>query len=273
MPDEPRKIVLGYRNLDDLIANPLQASYNDDLSDYDLNELTDDIDRNGLNTPIDITRGNLILDGHQRIRAARKLGWVKIRVRIRHDLDGASAEALERAFLEPNLHRRQYDPLAKVRVALRHYELRQGKKSSRSREGEVRELIGQILGISGRTVHRYLCILKSPVEVQNAVRAKQLKITLADKVANLKAATQTRIAERIRNGEKPKIVLAEYIKAPSKKHTKPSDAVAAFVRGLSRGLDDLGDRIDTLHPEMIVDSRDVLEHAAAVIGRLIDLCG
>jgi len=52
------------------------------MSEEDYNNLKEDIKRNGILQPIDITYNNVILDGHHRVKAAKELGIKEVEVRI-----------------------------------------------------------------------------------------------------------------------------------------------------------------------------------------------
>jgi len=52
------------------------------MSEEDYHNLLEDIKRNGILQPIDITYNNVILDGHHRVKAAKELGIKEIEVRI-----------------------------------------------------------------------------------------------------------------------------------------------------------------------------------------------
>ena len=52
------------------------------MSEEDYNNLKEDIRRNGILQPIDITYNNVILDGHHRVKAAKELGIKEVEVRI-----------------------------------------------------------------------------------------------------------------------------------------------------------------------------------------------
>jgi len=52
------------------------------MSEEDYNNLKEDIKRNGILQPIDVTYNNVILDGHHRVKAARELGIKEVEVRI-----------------------------------------------------------------------------------------------------------------------------------------------------------------------------------------------
>jgi hypothetical protein len=49
----------------------------------------DDIKRNGINQPIEITVDGEIIDGHQRCRAVAEIGWDEVQVWVRDDTSSA----------------------------------------------------------------------------------------------------------------------------------------------------------------------------------------
>jgi len=57
------------------------------MSEDDYHNLLEDIKRNGILQPIDISYNNIILDGHHRVKAAKELGIKEIEVRIPELLD------------------------------------------------------------------------------------------------------------------------------------------------------------------------------------------
>lgn len=102
--------------VDRLLDSPYQRELFDDLTDAQLDELAADMDANGQRDPIYILPDGTVLDGHQRRRAAQKLGWEEVDVVVRDDLASADAGTIETFMINCNLHRRQMDPLAVARV-------------------------------------------------------------------------------------------------------------------------------------------------------------
>ena len=161
------------RSLKSLKPFPDQHWMFDSLSDTDLAGLARDIQRNGLKTPIEVLPRNraglpagTILRGHQRLRALRLNGETEADVLVRYDLADGSRDQIEREFLEDNLFRRQLDPLAKAKVALRLAEIERQAAPGEVPEGEggeVRDRVGKAIGMSGRNLDRYLSVLKAPV--------------------------------------------------------------------------------------------------------------
>jgi ParB-like chromosome segregation protein Spo0J len=171
-------------NLRDLLSYPTQRTYFENLSDVDLARLADDIDRNGLRSAIEVLGENTaglprgtILSGHQRKRALLSLGKKNSTVIVRNDLRDATPAEIERLFLEANLNRRQMHPLDKARSVLRLFEIERARRRGESViTGEARDRVGKAIGVSGRTVSRYLGVLRTSAAVQAAFRSGQLSL-------------------------------------------------------------------------------------------------
>jgi ParB-like chromosome segregation protein Spo0J len=65
--------------IDELRPHPQQAALFHDLEGPEFDQLVESLKR-GLDVPIEVTPTRTIIDGHQRVRAAQRLGWTKIRV-------------------------------------------------------------------------------------------------------------------------------------------------------------------------------------------------
>src|SRR5215470_8837572 len=76
----------GKVTLTELKPHPRQQEVFADLPDEQLEELATDMKLNGQLVPIEVLPGGTIICGHQRVRAARKLGWDSVRAIIREDL-------------------------------------------------------------------------------------------------------------------------------------------------------------------------------------------
>jgi ParB/RepB/Spo0J family partition protein len=209
------------RRLADLHDHPRQHEIFGDVTEAELDELARDMQENGLRDPIRITAAGTIITGHQRVRAARRLGWQEIDVIVCANLEEMGPDALVRLLITDNLHRRQLDPLAIGRASLALRKLPRAKQDVENWQPrrDVRDEIGEKLGYSGRTLDRYMRILRTPRAVQDAFSAGRLSLTLAGKVAGLSRAAQSKIAGRISAGESPKGVVTSFIRdsAPSPK--------------------------------------------------------
>ena len=151
----------------------------------------------GQKSPVIILPDGTILDGHRRVTLLKQLGITEVWVEVRHDLANADPAVIEQTFLQYNFNRRQLHPLDMARIARRLYELekkRSFKDLSPGRQNEARDRVGKLLGgVSGRNLQRYMNILKTPAEVQKAVKAGHLKLVLAEKIAGLSPEVQNEI--------------------------------------------------------------------------------
>ena len=251
-----------------LQPHPKQAALFPEPPPHEVKELADDIRRTGLLQPVEVLPDGTIIAGHKRVAAATLLGWTEITVWVRDDLAGDAAAA-ERRLIEDNLTRRQLGPLGLARCYKRLKEL-ESRREGRLFDFEYRELrdrIGRRLGVSGRTLDRHLRVLGTPQEVQNAVEAGTLPITVAEKVAGLPEPMQARVARKIKAGADPEKAIKAVLPKATGRHRKALGAKGAFLRCLRHGLDDLEGRVEQLgwySPEEV----SVLERAWAVIRRM-----
>jgi ParB family chromosome partitioning protein len=254
----------------DLHEHPQQRAMFGDLSDDELEALTEDLRKHGLRNPIEALPDGTIVAGHQRLRAAKKLGWEEVDVIIREDLAAAGDTAQETFFINDNLLRRHLGPLAKARCLHRllvlETEGRTGTPDRRKKE-ILKARIGERLGVSLRTVSRYLLVLKTPREIQVAFDAGKVTLIAAGRVALLSRSKQREIAQRLAEGEQPKRVLAQYLTRPG--HHKLGDAVERFMRAFKRALAELDGRLDEVRPAHVLNHLPTLREAQTAIMTLI----
>lgn len=158
------------------------------LPDGEFNSLKDDIKQRGMQTRIDITKDNMIVCGHQRIRALKELGIKEAEVRILDWEDSRIKEHL----IKDNILRRQLNEFQIVEASheLRKiYEGRQGgdRKSNVTDvtldKGRTEDIVAKDFGISGRTLERYeesYEKLKESKKDNLIEEVKQGKITLRE---------------------------------------------------------------------------------------------
>jgi ParB-like chromosome segregation protein Spo0J len=293
-PTEPRKEV---RLLDDLIEHPLQKFYNDGLSDQAFKAFAADIKKNGLRQKIQVLPGNraglppnTMLDGHKRRRALLYNGETETTVIVRYDLTEADELTVEKEFLEFNAHREHRDTLLQARTALRLFEIEKKRPRGELKswdEAEARDRVGKAINMSGRNLSRYFRVLKTPVEVQNAFRAEQLALVVAEKVADLDTRTQQQVAERVRDldlaGMKKKDQAAlvkrtveDFLPNPAaKKEPSVGEVLGDYVAGLSEGRQGLEGKLNEIrrgrYEGMLEELRLSKQFLPRVIGRLESL--
>jgi ParB/RepB/Spo0J family partition protein len=229
-----------------LQPHPRQAGLFRPPPEHEVAELADDMKRNGQLQPVEILPDGVLIAGHKRVAAATLLGWAEVDVWVRDDLANDPVAA-ERRLIEDNLYRRQLGPLEVARCYKRLKEM--GRKTdyrwdlARERK-DLRDVIGERLEVSGRNLDRWLRVLDhTPQEVQDAVAAGSLPITVAEKVAGLSEEHREQIAKAIREGGKPQEVVQAAVAKPDGRHKNARDAVGAFLKSLQRGLADLDGRV------------------------------
>lgn len=208
------------RHIDDLKAFPDQAAVFDDLSPDDLQKLAEDIREHGLKEPVHVLPRNAagfpvdaVLDGHQRLAALRLLGHSEVSVLVRFDLADATREAIEMQFAGPNLHRRHFSALQRLRAWLYYYERQYGIKIEEPSTCTDEEFLGgarQCAGTSCRRhLQRLLKILELPLELQRCVDDGRLRMTYAERVKRMSEGEQQQIIARIEAGEEPNAVVSD----------------------------------------------------------------
>lgn len=205
------------RELSALRPHPNQANLWGDLPEAELVALAESIKRFGLRQPIEVTEAGLVVDGHQRIRAAERLGLTEIACVVVPD------DQVDELHLSLNLLRRQLGPLAKARAikALAEHHALQQRRRNRPDCGPVdlatsvqlREQLAQELGCSARTVARHLALLRTARPIQDAVDRGELPFTLALRVSTLSAEDQDTVSREIQAGGPAKKIVKEAIEA------------------------------------------------------------
>jgi hypothetical protein len=167
---------------------------------------------------------------------------------VRDDL-AKDPVAAERRLIEDNLNRRQLGPLGRARCYKRLKELASRGRGGRLLDYEARDLRDRLAkrlgGVSGRTLDRYLRVLEhTPPEVQGAVEAGTLPLTVAEQVAGLSKQQRGEIAEALRAGGEPREVVRRFLAAAPPRTTNATDAKDRLVQALTRAAADLDGRVE-----------------------------
>jgi hypothetical protein len=267
------------RKLSDLIPFPSQARFFADLLDDKLRRLAALIERDGVHPMIQVLPKNIagfaentIVRGHQRVRALKLLEFSEYEVLVRYDLAGASADTIEREFLEENLARRDMDMIEQARAALRLFEIEKGRPTAGLSDWDkaaARERIAKTLNRSGKSLQRYWHVLNTPLEVQNAFRADELPLVDAVWVGMQDSLTKEEIAHRIQQGEAAKVVVRQYMKRHDGRRRGVESAVASLATSLARAQAELDGRIDEVKPGQVHRHVETLQEALRVIKLLV----
>jgi N6-adenosine-specific RNA methylase IME4/ParB-like chromosome segregation protein Spo0J len=148
-----------------------------------------DVAARGIQVPIEITAANIVLDGRQRLRAARELGQETVPVRI-----VAVEDELDYMFRAAIL-RRQLTPSQRAALVVERDEYRQLEAGARERQranlaqvaevatspprGKTRELGAREAGAGGRTVQDAVTVRKHDLELFERIKQGRVSAPLA----------------------------------------------------------------------------------------------
>jgi hypothetical protein len=204
---------------------------------------------------VEATPDGQVIFGYPSVLAARLAGLRQVEVVVREDLNGQEDAAVALAVIDAALDRGGLDKLGVVRCLDRAHQLRGTTPCDVVRDyqrGELDEQVAAWLGVSVRNAQRYLRVLETPLEVQQAFAAGKLPLTVAGRIAGLRADDRAELADAIRAGEKPAKAAARFVKAAPNTHARAYTAWRSFHKNLERGLADMAGRFDqvkALSPE------------------------
>jgi ParB family transcriptional regulator, chromosome partitioning protein len=256
-----------------LKEHPQQAGMFGDVDDAELEALAENMQEHGQREPVEITSSGVIISGHQRVRAARWLGWKEVDVVVRHDLEAEGEDAVERHFVESNFIRRQLGPLAKARCIRRLMELESGKATRRFGADKKEELKGRIakrMGLSLRSVNRYLLMLDAPDAIQSAFDKGEITLVTAGKVALLSKSVQTAVARRVAEGEKATEVAREYTQCgAADDQSEVRRAFGRLVRALHREVPKIRGQLDRIASGRLRNSLPAVSAAVELLNAIV----
>jgi hypothetical protein len=268
--------------LADVKPHPDQERYFRSYGDFEYAQLKADIAATRVRVPPEVLpAGNAaglpdgtLIKGHTRCKIWGELGHTSIEVLVRYDLQNVERAHIDEEFLRDNIARRQQDKLGQARAAVGLYLIERAKKGRMVsgdplRVGEVRDRVGQIVGMSGRNLQRYLNVLAARPEVQDAFAAGRVRLVDAARVVGLSKREQEALADRLRGGGDPKAVLAEFFPKGDGRHVRVGDAVAAFCRAIEKSHADLDGRIDPLSAKAVRKFEGSLRRGRQVIEGLL----
>ncbi|TWU35661.1 Nucleoid occlusion protein [Novipirellula aureliae] len=192
--------------IENLTHHQWQGSIISDLQPKEFASLKNDIEQRGLQTPILVTRDFMVIDGHQRLRACVELKFDEIDAVY---FEPTSEHERDQAFLLNNIQRRQMGVVARARAIQKLVEIERAKMfgcRSRPTASQLRDRIAKSIGgsMSGRTVDRYIQLLRLPTWLQDCVDRGEVGLVLALKCERLDRATLESIEAKILTGVHPK---------------------------------------------------------------------
>jgi ParB-like chromosome segregation protein Spo0J len=253
--------------LDRFKPHPRQADIFGDLPDDKLAELAEDLRANGQKDAVQALPDGTLVGGHQRLRAARQLGWKTLKVNVRHDLAGARPAAVESALIKDNLFRRHLSPMGRVRCYVRVTQAESGEYSKGWPSQRMIQVVADRLGMSPRNLSRYLRIMGAPPEVQAAFERGEITLTETGKVAS--SVNRDRIAWRLRKGEPARTVLAEELKSTGTGHPNPRLAFIRRADVLCRELAAIAQTEDAIDRDLLHTYQKVFQQGKELLARLI----
>lgn len=169
-----------------------------------------------------------VVYGNRRREAAVSLGLEKIPCIV---LDEDDPQTLLQQITE-NLQRQDLNDMEKARAFGR---LRERLAGGERPEGDLDEAVGKAVGLTGRTVRRYLGLLDLPEEVQALIRAGDLSVTQAQHLRRIpNRRTQIELA---RAAVDEGMSAAELSRLSSYFAANPSLTLDAALEALQAGLE------------------------------------
>lgn len=253
--------------------HPRQAEMFSDVDDAELEALAENMRNHGLRDPVEVTPDGTVIAGHQRVRAARRLGWKEIDVVVRHDLAAEGPEAVERHFVEDNFVRRQLSPLARAKCLKRLMELEEGRAAAKfgfTKKEELKGRIAKRMGLSPRSVNRYLLLLDTPAAIQAAFDKGEIPLVTAGRVALLPKSQQADIARRVAAGEKAAALVREYaVPGAAGGAGGAAKAFGRLMRTLRRELPLIRGQLGRITPGRLEKSVSAAEEAVELLNEVV----
>lgn len=169
-----------------------------------ITELAESIEQAGLIQPIIVRTspgGLVVVAGHRRLEAVKRLGWTSVEVVIRKPME--SDDVLQQMLVE-NGQRAGLDPIEEARAL----------KRLKTQRGCSDHELARMVGMSQATASGRLALLSLPIEEQEAIRAG---------ITTLREATATArlVSGRVRPGA---------IGKPSAAHLSPHHPLGALAK-------------------------------------------
>lgn len=252
-------------DVDTLGVHPRQDEIFGDCTEAELAGLVRSLQKHGLKHPIEILPDRTVVAGHQRLRAARRLGWKKIAVKVRSDLAAAGAAAVEAHLIADNLDRRHLTTLAKARCVTRLIELEQGRADGPRAVEAMKDKVGERLGLSRRSVSRYVLLAAAPKPLQDACDAGHVSLSVACRAACLpRAALAGLVKAMLKADGRPaadKVREALGDRGPDSGH----HAYVRLLGAIRRELPKIASRPGDISPGRLTKSRAEVRDAIRVL--------
>lgn len=194
----------------DLKPHPRNSEFFDDMDGQKWKDFLQSVRTSGIIEPIIVTQDLVIVSGHQRVRAAKAIGILKIAVEVRHyaDDDKVLKDLIETNIMQRGLGNTNPVKLAKCIAELeRILGIRNGSANEKgnNRIGDGHNVgdktqadLAEELKMSQKQLSRYKKLLDLVPELQTAVEDGKISATNASAIlAKLPESEQKAIAEQI----------------------------------------------------------------------------
>jgi hypothetical protein len=184
------------RDIRDLRFHPDQEQLFPSEAGADIVKLADHIFEKGLKETIEILPNGIVLSGHRRLAALRRLAWGRhrteyetVEVHVRYDLDAATEGEIRAELIEPNLLRRHVSALEELGLMVEATKARGNVPN----KGKLISDLAHRRDLDVRTAVRYWNLLELPFELRRAVETRKLTQQLGQQI--LDHATPEQIQE------------------------------------------------------------------------------
>lgn len=188
----------------DLKPHPRNGEFFDDMDGQKWKDFLQSVRTSGIIEPIIVTQDLVIVSGHQRVRAAKAIGILKIAVEVRHyaDDDKVLKDLIETNIMQRGLGNTNPVKLAKCIAELeRILGIRNGgdrKSDGHNVNLKTQTDLAEELKMSQKQLSRYKKLLDLVPELQTAVEDGKISATNASAIlAKLPESEQKAIAEQI----------------------------------------------------------------------------
>lgn len=198
-------------NPNNLRPHPRNNEFFDDMDGQKWKDFLQSVRTSGIIEPIIVTQDLVIVSGHQRVRAAKVIGLMKVAVEIRHydDEDKVLKDLIETNIMQRGIGNTNPIKLAKCIVELEEIEgIKKGGNHGNqytvangnnfSLPNKTQSDIAEQLKMSEKQLRNYKRLLDLVPELQSAVESGQISATNASAIlAKLPEDEQRSIAEQI----------------------------------------------------------------------------
>ncbi|MFD0675987.1 MULTISPECIES: ParB/RepB/Spo0J family partition protein [unclassified Paenibacillus] len=172
-----------FRNVDDLMPHPLYRKFYPEISEATIERFITAIQHSNYISPIIITKENVILDGHHRYCAAKRMEIKIVPVTVMADAK-ANYTLVTYNCARSNTMEEKIFQAKRIKAACDLHGIKPGPKNCHDGTNVTADDIAKMFDMSYRTMIRTLKLLEIIPELQNKFRKNELGIRAVEKIAN-----------------------------------------------------------------------------------------